>query len=194
MGEDKIRGRLAFLDAAGGLKDTLRSAHTAGGRQESTAEHTWRLCLMALVFAEGFEGVDPLKLLKICLVHDLGEAISGDVPAVLQRADDGRQARERADLVTLTLPLDPAARDEILALWDEYAAAASPEAVAARGLDKLETILQHNAGRNPVGFDYGFNLTYGQERTSAHRLLAAIRAILDETTRARATDAPNTGS
>ena len=55
----------------------------------------------------------------------------------------------------------------------------------AKGLDKLETILQHNQGRNPAEFDYAFNLTYGLKQTSAHPLFAEIRAILDEETRAR---------
>ena len=185
MRDDDIEGALAFLEAAGRLKDTLRSAHTEAGRHESTAEHTWRLCLMALVLKDELGGIDLLRLLKICLVHDLGEAIGGDVPAILQREDDGRAERERADLATLASPLPPALRAEILALWDEYDAAATQEAVLAKGLDKLETILQHNQGKNPEGFDYAFNLEYGRERTDAHPLLQRIRAVLDEGTRAR---------
>ncbi|MCB1882679.1 MAG: HD domain-containing protein [Geminicoccaceae bacterium] len=185
MRDEDIEGALAFLEAAGRLKDTLRSAHTGAGRRESTAEHTWRLCLMALVFEDGCGGVDLLRLLKVCLVHDLGEAIGGDVPAVLQREGDGRAARERADLADLASPLAPALRAELLALWDEYDAGATKEAVLAKGFDKLETILQHNQGANPEGFDYGFNLEYGRERTDAHPMLRAIRAVLDEGTKAR---------
>jgi putative hydrolase of HD superfamily len=186
MATDTIGGALRFLRDAEKLKTVLRSGRLSDGRPESTAEHTWRLCLMAFVFEGAFEGVDFAKLLKICLVHDLGEAMSGDVPAVDQRPDAGKSERERADLAALTEPLHPAKRDEIMALWEEYEAAASPEAVLAKGLDKLETILQHNQGRNAPGFDYAFNLGYGQERTSAHPLLAEIRRHLDEDTLARA--------
>ncbi|WP_414473470.1 HD domain-containing protein [Microvirga sp. M2] len=186
MPGDRILGALRFLKEAERLKSTLRSGYTSTGRPESVAEHTWRLCLMALVLADEFEGIDALRLIKLCIVHDLGEALSGDIPAVMQTDAMNKSARERADLEELTEALDPAKRMEILSLWEEYEAAATPEAVLAKGLDKLETILQHVQGQNPADFDYAFNLGYGQKQTSAHPLLAEIRALLDKETRARA--------
>jgi putative hydrolase of HD superfamily len=72
-----------------------------------------------------------------------------------------------------------------LSLWDEYEAATSVEARLAKGLDKLETILQHTQGANPPDFDYAFNLAYGRQYTSADPLLAAIRARLDQETARR---------
>ena len=182
MTSDQVTGALTFLREAERLKSVLRSSHTSTGRRESTAEHTWRLCLVAVVFADG---IDLAKLLKICVVHDLGEALNGDVPAVEQGGDAGRSARERADLGELAAALDGSKRAEVMALWDEYETASSFEGVLAKGLDKLETILQHNQGRNPASFDYRFNLAYGRERTSAHPLLATIREALDQDTRAR---------
>lgn len=186
MSGDRLSGALDFLREAERLKSTLRSGYTSTGRPESTAEHTWRLCLMALVFSEEFGDIDLLRLIKLCIVHDLGEALSGDVPAVLQTEGFDKSARERADLEVLTETLHPIKRAEILALWEEYEAASSPEAVLAKGLDKLETILQHNQGQNPASFDYAFNLDYGRKQTSAHPFLAEIRAMLDEETRERA--------
>jgi len=186
MPGDRLLGALEFLREAERLKSTLRSGYTSTGRPESVAEHTWRLCLMVLVFSDEFENIDLLRLIKLCIVHDLGEALNGDIPAVLQTGDMDKSARERADLAVITRALDPAKRAEILALWEEYEAASSPEAILAKGLDKLETILQHNQGQNPARFDYAFNLGYGQKQTSAHPLLAEIRALLDEETRARA--------
>ena len=126
------------------------------------------------------------RLLKICVVHDLGEAIHGDIPAVVQDGSPDKAARERADLEALTAPLPAAVRAEILALWEDYEAAASPEARLAKAFDKLETILQHVQGRNPPGFDYAFNLDYGIQYTASHPLTAAIRTLIDEETRARA--------
>ncbi|WP_339947270.1 HD domain-containing protein [uncultured Albimonas sp.] len=182
---DRLAGILAFLQGAERLKHTLRSGFTSGGRPESTAEHSWRLALMIALFARDLPGVDLERLLKLALVHDLGEAISGDVPATAQRADDGREARERADMQTLCAPLPEDLRAQMLDLWEEYAAAATPEARLAKGFDKLETILQHAAGANPADFDYAFNLAYGTERTDAHPLLRAIREAADRATRAR---------
>lgn len=186
MSADRILGTLEFLREAERLKSTLRSGYTSEGRSESVAEHSWRLCLMALVFADEFGNIDLLRLIKLCIVHDLGEALSGDIPAVMQTADTNKSVQERADLEVLTQALAPQKRAEIIALWEEYETAASPEAIIAKGLDKLETILQHNQGKNPESFDYAFNLGYGQKQTSAHPFLAAIRAILDEETHARA--------
>lgn len=181
-----IHGILEFLRRSEALKSTLRSAHTSTGRPESTAEHSWRLCLMVMAFGRELEGVDMLRLLKLCIVHDLGEAISGDIPAISRTEADGKSEQERSDLRALTAPLPAETRAEILSLWEEYEAAATLEAVLAKGFDKLETILQHNQGLNPEDFDYGFNLGYGRARTAAHPLLAEIRSILDDETRARA--------
>ena len=77
-------------------------------------------------------------------------------------------------------------RADFLDLWEEYEFARSPEALAVKALDKLETILQHNQGLNPPDFNYAFNLEYGLKYTQLHPLFAAIRAVLDEKTRARA--------
>jgi putative hydrolases of HD superfamily len=186
MAAERILGALEFLREAERLKNTLRSGYSSEGRPESVAEHSWRLCLMALVFADEFENIDVLRLIKLCIIHDLGEALSGDIPAIFQTGDMNKSAQERADLEVLMQTLDSQKRAEIIALWEEYETAASPEAILAKGLDKLETILQHNQGENPADFDYDFNLGYGRKQTSAHPLLAAIRAVLDEETQARA--------
>ena len=185
MQGDRLSGALDFLREAERLKSTLRSGHTSTGRSESTAEHTWRLCLMALVFSDEFENVDLLRLIKLCIVHDLGEALSGDIPAVMQTDGFDKSAQERADLEVLTQALPPEKRAEILALWEEYEAASSPEAILAKGLDKLETILQHTQGKNPADFDYRFNLGYGRQYTTDDPLLAAVRTLPDAETERR---------
>jgi putative hydrolase of HD superfamily len=192
MNATEVAGLLDFLRAAESLKTVTRSAYTSQGHPESVAEHTWRLSLMALLLAPEFPEVDFARLIKICLVHDLGEAIGGDIPApeqVRRRASGavaGKAADERRDLVRLLEPLPEARREEVLALWDEYEAAQSPEARLAKALDKLETILQHTQGRNPPDFDYRFNLGYAREHTERPPLIAEIRAILDRATEERA--------
>jgi len=181
---------LIFLRAAESLKTATRSGWTTAGQPESVAEHTWRLCLMAMVLSPAFPDVDFAKLVKICIVHDLGEAIGGDIPAPEQaRRSASKSEDERRDLITLLEPLPQAQRSEILDLWDEYEAAASPEARLAKGLDKLETILQHTQGRNPPDFDYRFNLGYGRQHTDGHPVLTTLRQILDDATEARAREA-----
>src|SRR6187549_2737565 len=143
---DELNGILDFLRAAESLKTAKRSGWTTAGEPESVAEHTWRLCLMALVLRPAFPEIDFAKLVKICIIHDLGEAVHGDVSAPEQArraaagALAGKAAEERRDLLELLRPLPAAVRNEITALWDEYEAAQSLEAKLAKGLDKLETI------------------------------------------------------
>ncbi|HVH66699.1 MAG TPA: HD domain-containing protein [Gemmatimonadales bacterium] len=190
---------LTFLRSAERLKATDRSAYTSTGRRESAAEHTWRVCLMALLLAPEFPDVDFARLVRICLVHDLGEAVSGDVPAPEQArrlAEDpsARKApQERRDLLALVAPLPEPRRSEIVALWDEYEAAATPEARLAKALDKLETILQHIQGDNPRDFDYRFNLEYGRQFTAEHPLIVELRRMLDQETERRAMEAERRG-
>jgi putative hydrolase of HD superfamily len=170
---------LAFFRAAAGLKDTLRSGFTPAGRPESTAEHTWRLCLIAITLDDAL-GVDLRRLLELLVVHDLGEAVLGDVPAPLQAGD--KTADERAALAGLVATLPAATAARLMARWDEYTAAASPEARMAKALDRLETVMTHTEGRNPPGFDYAFNLGYGRAQTDSHPLVAALRAPVDDET------------
>jgi putative hydrolases of HD superfamily len=186
MPTDNLEGVLAFLRAAERLKTVTRSGWTSAGQPESVAEHTWRLCLMAMLLYGGSTEIDLARLLKMCLIHDLGEAIRGDVPAPAQVAAVAKANQERADLLELTTSLPPALQQEILDLWDEYEAADSPVAKLAKGLDKLETILQHTQGRNPADFDYTFNLSYGRQYTEADPLLSALRELLDQETTRRA--------
>ena len=70
----------------------------------------------------------------------------------------------------------------MMARWDEYNAIATPEARAAKGLDRLETVMTHVEGANPPDFDYAFNLGYGREHTDRDPLIAALRAPLDAET------------
>ena len=186
MRADDIEGVLLFLRAAERLKTVMRSGWTSDGQQESVAEHTWRLCLMAMLLYGHTPGIDLARLLKMCLIHDLGEAIGGDVPAPVQKARESKADQERSDLLQLIAPLPPVLRQEIIELWDEYEAAGSPEAKVAKGLDKLETILQHNQGRNPANFDYAFNLDYGQRYTAADPIMSALRERLDRETARKA--------
>jgi len=167
MQQDEAQGILQFLQEAERLKNVYRTSWTSGGQPESTASHTWRLCLIAVVVGGYLPEIDIGKLLKMCIVHDLGEAISGDIPAIHQAENSQKSIQEREDLLKLVEPLPDSIREEIIDLWDEYEQAASPEARVAKALDKLETLLQHNQGANPPDFDYVFNIDYGRRFTDA---------------------------
>ena len=177
-----IIDQLAFLQKAENLKNTLRSAHTSSGRNESSAEHTWRLCLMILTFEKQLDGLDVTKLLKLAVIHDLAEAIYGDIPAIEQSATSSKAEMEKQAMNELLADLPSGIRQVFFDLWEEYEELRSDEAKFLKGLDKLETILQHNQGLNAPDFNYEFNLSYGQEYMSAHPLLTELRSLLDKRT------------
>ena len=183
---DRLDRLLDFLQRAERLKDTLRSGRTAEGRPESVAAHSWSLCLLVLLLEDEIAGADLLQLLRLCLVHDLGEAISGDVPAIHQTTEDDKSARERADLLTLCDGLPEDVTTRLLALWEEYDRGETPEAALAKGLDKIKTMVQHVTGTQQPDFDYLWNLGYGVSRTAQTDLLRDLRHRVDAMTRHKA--------
>ena len=76
----EARRLIDALSVAERLKDATRHCYTSGGRHESVAEHSWRLALMAYWVSDEFPELDMAKVIKMCLIHDLGEAFTGDIP------------------------------------------------------------------------------------------------------------------
>lgn len=186
---DRARGIISFVQGLERLKIETRHAWTSSGRQESIAEHSWRLALFAMALEPELPTVDMNRVVRMLLVHDLGEAIEGDVSAKEERSSpEEKLRRERAGLDQLLEPLEPPARGEIVTLWEEYNGAATAEAKVAKAVDKLETIMQHNQGANPEGFDYEFNLRYGAGLAEVEPLLRAIREQIDGATLRRAAE------
>ncbi len=138
---------------------------------------------MILLFEKQYPDIGILKLIKICIIHDLGEAISGDIAAVDQVAGVDKGVAERKDLEILISPLSKSLREEILMLWDEYENASSKEALLAKAFDKIETVLQHTQGKNSSDFNYGFNLSYGKKYTDYDDVTSKLRALIDKDTR-----------
>lgn len=171
---------MGFVQEAEQLKNTMRQCWSSTGKQESTAEHTWRLCLMVMLFERHLPKLDTLKLMKMCLIHDIAEIVDGDIPAIIKVPN--KSEKERKNLVLLTKNLPVHLKEEIINLWDDYENILSVEAKVAKALDKLETLMQHNVGQNPRNFDYNFNLTYGKQYTNEIEVLKIVREIVDEQT------------
>lgn len=176
---ERLEKQLAFIKEAEGLKSVTREAWTADGRRESTAEHSWRLALFAGLLA-GDLGVDVLKALMMCLVHDLGERYMGDIPAVFQKNREDKHREEERDVKRLFALLPEDQGEVLLALWHEYNACSTPEAKLVKALDKAETITQHSQGKNPPDFDYEFNLEYGKGYFEHGEVLGRLRELVDE--------------
>ena len=82
------RAFLDFLKVAERLKCNTRHSYTSSGRHESVAEHSWRLTVMAYFMQDEFPEADIDKVIKMCMFHDMGEAITGDIPAFEKTSAD----------------------------------------------------------------------------------------------------------
>lgn len=172
-----------FIKVAEGLKSVTRTAWTSEGRRESTAEHSWRLALMAAVFLEEFSQLDKYKVILMALIHDMGEIYTGDISANSVFSSKEKEEAERRDIQEVFRMLPDRHRDFYISLWEEYESGVTPEARFVKAFDKGETILQHIQGKNPEGFDYKFNLSYGKKYFQGDEKLEEIREFLDEETK-----------
>ena len=165
-----------LMGVAEKLKRTYRHSWTSGGRRESVAEHSWRLGFMAWLLQDELEGVDSERLMRMCLLHDLGEALTGDVPSFVKNGGD-EAAEERAVGKILDL-LPPARRDELQAIFAEMKALQTPEAKAWRALDTLEAVLQHNEAplATWLEVEHSLQLDYGVAEAECQPVIKAIRA------------------
>lgn len=173
---------LEILHTAEKLKDTTRHCTTSGRRTESVAEHSWRLALMAILLRGDFPEADINKLTAMCVIHDLGECFTGDIPT-FSKTDKDRETEDR--LLNEWVGSLPAEISSYFnALYREMEEQKTIEAKLFKALDKLEALIQHN--ESPLDTwsenERELNLTYGTDTVAFSEWLTELRkVILDET-------------
>lgn len=138
---------LNFIRECDKLKTTLRKTKLiCTDRYENDAEHSWHLALMAMVLKDyANTPIDLLKVIKMVIIHDLGEIGTGDVMVYHKTAADDEAEKVSVQAFFNTLP-EPLAT-ELMTLWLEFSDRKTPEAKFAAALDRLEPVLQ-NINRN----------------------------------------------
>ncbi len=177
-----VKTYLKILNIAGRLKDTPRHCYTVKGRVESVAEHSWKLALMAALLKDEFPGLDETKLLKMCLIHDLGEAFTGDIPTFNKNNSD-EDAEER--LLNKWLDTFPEEyQQEFKALFIEMKERKTLEARVFKALDGLEALIQHNESDLDTwsANEYELNLHYCDDRVDFSPFLKDLREVIREET------------
>ena len=173
---------MAFLHILENLKCNTRHSWTHTGRHESVAEHTCRLACMALLLEGEFPELDMARGIKMCLIHDWGEAVTGDIPSFLKTETD--EETELGAIHALTAKL-PSARPALEALYAEMEARETPEARLYKALDRLEAVIQHNEAPLDTWLDLEreLNLSYGVEDCAPFPFLAGLRELSNRETR-----------
>ena len=141
MSVSSLRNLVKFLEITGTLKRTQRSGWVNVGisQPESIADHTFRTAFLCMLYAD-MEGLDPLKMLRMALIHDLAEAVIGDLMPS-QKTKESKENEETAMHNILAL-LPEMQSENYLDVWDEYQRGETSEARALQQLDKLEMALQ----------------------------------------------------
>ncbi|MGX8688357.1 MAG: HD domain-containing protein [bacterium] len=176
---------LQILAQAARLKTTMRHCYTMEERRESVADHSWRIALTAMLMTgiEEFRDLDMDRVIRMCLIHDLGESFTGDIPTFEKSdADTGREVNLFYRWVD-SFP-EPQ-RQEWKELLSEMEALETGEARLYKALDKIEAVISHNESdiHTWLPLEYDLQLTYGQDNMAFSEYMKKLRALVDDWTR-----------
>lgn len=172
MEPEKLIETLAVAEC---LKDATRHCYTSRGRRESVAEHSWRITLMAYLVSDEFPEADLEKLMKMCLIHDLGEAFTGDIPTFEKSEKD--EEKEASLLNEWVMQLPEPFVSEMQELYREMEERKTLEARIYKALDNLEALIQHNESdiSTWIPLEYDLQMTYGNDKVQFSEYLTCLR-------------------
>ncbi|WP_250675363.1 HD domain-containing protein [Paraclostridium ghonii] len=173
---------LEILTVAEKLKCNTRHSWTSSGRHESVAEHSWRIALMALLMRDEFPNIDMDKVIRMCLIHDLGEAFTGDIPAFEKREEDSEKEDEAFFEWIKTFP-NPYS-EEFTGLLKEMNERKTEESKLYKALDNLEAVIQHNEAdiNTWIPLEYDLQFTYGADKVEFSTYLKELKKEIDQRT------------
>ncbi len=176
----EIRDFLDFLNVAEKLKCNTRHSYTSSGRHESVAEHSWRLALMAFLVKDEFPDINIDKVIQMCLFHDMGEAITGDIPTFEKTQQD--EDVESNAVTKLIERLPEPYNNELNILFAEMKEQKTTEAKLYKALDKLEALIQHNEAdiSTWLPLEYDLQMTYGTKECGFSGYVNELRNVVRE--------------
>lgn len=179
----EIKELICFIGAIEKLKCVPRHSWTSSGRRESVAEHSFMLAVMAYLVRDEFPETDIDKVIRMCLIHDFGEAVTGDIPAFEKTAED--EAVESKAIMELLGKLPEKQREEMVDLFREMEELQTPEARLCKALDKMEAVLQHNEApiETWLPLEYELQMNYGEKEVAFSPYLTELKRQLNEDSR-----------
>lgn len=173
---------LNILSVAEKLKCNTRHSWTSSGRRESVAEHSWRLALMAMLLRDEFSHLDMDKVIHMCLIHDLGEAFTGDIPSFYKTKED--EEKEREAFFSWVESFNDSCKEEWKALFKEMEERKTEEAKLYKALDNLEAVIQHDEAdlSTWLPLEYELQFTYGADKVEFSPYLQKLKKEIDKMT------------
>lgn len=171
----QARKLLEVLTVAERLKDTTRHCYTSNGRRESVAEHSWMMTLMAFFMRDEFPEADMDKVIRMCIIHDLGEAFTGDIPTFDKTEEDEKKEEELLNQWVKGLP--DFYSKEMQSLYQEMEERTTLEAKIYKAIDGLEAVIQHNFSdlSTWIPREYEMNRTYADDKVAFSEYLKQLR-------------------
>ena len=171
----EARKLLEVLQIAERLKDATRHCYTKNGRHESVAEHSWMMTLMAYFMKDEFPQVDMNKVIQMCIIHDLGECFTGDIPTFDKTKMDEETEENLLYNWVRTLPENYA--NEMIALYEEMAERKTLESKIYKAIDGLEALIQHNISdlSTWIPKELELNKTYANDKVDFSKYLKKLR-------------------
>ena len=147
MMDDRLKQQLSFILEIDKEKNIFRQTHLSGhGRRENDAEHAWHMAIMAYLLQEySNEPVDILKVIMMCLIHDVVEIDAGDTYAYDEEGLKTQQAREDAAKERIYSLLPPDQKQKLIAIFDEFEENRTPEAKFAHAMDNFQPLLLNHS-------------------------------------------------
>lgn len=176
---------LKILTVAEKLKCNTRHCYTSSGRHESVAEHCWRTALMAMLLESEFPQADMNKVIKMILIHDLGEAFTGDIPCFNKTSKDETNESNVLDDWVKTFP-EPEQK-QWLELYAEMNALETQEAKIYKALDKMEAVIQHDESdiSTWIPLEYELQFKYGLENVQFSDYMKNLKTEIDKITKSK---------
>jgi putative hydrolase of HD superfamily len=176
---------LDILHQAAKLKTQTRHNWTQPDRKESVADHSWRITLMAMLLSgeEEFRDTDMNRVIRMCLIHDLGESFTGDIPSF--EKTDGDTRKEDRIFEDWVDGFPEPQRSEWKGLLSEMEALETREAKTYKALDKLEAVISHDEAdlESWLPLEYELQLSYGRENVAFSPYLTRLKEAVDGMTR-----------
>lgn len=153
--EERLKQQIDFIIEIDKVKSIIRKTKLFDGtRYENDAEHSWHICMMAIILQEySNEKVDLSKVLKMLLIHDLVEIDAGDYLVYTDKnIEKNEKEQKAAERIFSILPDEQ--KDELIFLWKEFELKETTEAKFAFALDRLEPVMQNYYNKGATWEEY----------------------------------------
>lgn len=162
----EIRCFLQEMHTIENLKNATRHSWTSTGRHESVAEHSWRMTMMAYFMKDEFPEADIDKVIRMCMIHDLGEVFTGDIPTFAKTSQDEATEEYLLNQWVASLP-QPFAK-KMAALYTEMSHRKWSSPKSIRSIDKMEVLIQYNEADTSTWIpkEYTLNLVHREKQVA----------------------------